>query len=108
MNTLIQDFIQATNAFDVEAALGLFATDAVIDDASVGDAFVGKTRIRDYLEAFFVRYHTVTTLISLKFSGNRQVEAHVGFTGDFGQETGVLMVRIDADGRIDRIDADLD
>ncbi|TBW41326.1 nuclear transport factor 2 family protein [Siculibacillus lacustris] len=108
MTTLIQDFIQATNAFDVEAALALFAADAVIADASVGDAFAGRARIRDYLEAYFVRYHTVTTLIAVELVDDRQAAARVAFAGDFGHETGVLKLRIDADGRIARIDADLD
>ena len=108
MNTLIQKFIRATNAFDIEAALELFAADAVIDDASVGDAFAGRARIRAYLDAYFVFNHTVTTLISQEVCGDRQVEAHVAFTGDFGQETGALKLRIDVDGRIERIDADLD
>ena len=40
MKSLIQKFIKATNAFDVEAAIALFAHDAVIDDVSVGDTFV--------------------------------------------------------------------
>ncbi len=108
VNTLVRDFIRATNAFDVEAALRLFAADAVIEDASVGDTFVGAARIRAYLETYFVRHHTVTTLISSEVSGGRHVEARVEFTGDFGHETGVLKLRIDTDGRIERIDADLE
>lgn len=108
MNTLVRDFIQATNAFDVEAALRLFAADAVIEDASVGDSFIGAARIRAYLETYFVRHHTVTTLISPEVSDDRHVEARVDFTGDFGYETGVLKLWVDADGRIERLDADLD
>lgn len=108
VNTLVRDFIEAANAFEVEAALALFAADAVIEDASVGDAFIGTAGIRTYLETYFVRHHTVTTLISLEVYDDRQVEARVDFTGDFGHETGVLKLRIDADGRIERIDADLD
>jgi ketosteroid isomerase-like protein len=34
---IINQFIKASNAFDVETALKLFAADAVIDDVSVGE-----------------------------------------------------------------------
>ena len=39
MKKLIQQFIKSTNAFDDEAALALFAPDAVMDDISVGEKF---------------------------------------------------------------------
>ncbi|MBS1181237.1 MAG: nuclear transport factor 2 family protein [Proteobacteria bacterium] len=108
MEKLVQDFIQAANAPDIEAALGLFADDAMIDDRSVGDTFAGKAGIGKYLEAYFVRYHTVTALVSLESVGDRHAKAHVDFTGDFGHETGVLEIRTNAGGLIERIDADLD
>lgn len=108
MEKLVQDFIQAANAFDVEAALLLFADDAVIGDVSVGDTFAGKAGIRKYLEAYFVRYHTVTALVSLESFADRHAKAHVDFTGDFGHETGILEMRTNAGGLIERIDADLD
>ena len=34
---VIEQFITATNKFDVDAALALFSKDAVIDDVSVGE-----------------------------------------------------------------------
>lgn len=36
IKTIIQQFIDAANAFDVKQALTLFAKDAIIDDVSVG------------------------------------------------------------------------
>ena len=54
MQKLVDLFIQTTNAFDVDGALSLFARDAVIDDVSVGDAFVGTEGVRRYLDRFFV------------------------------------------------------
>jgi hypothetical protein len=46
--------------------------------------------------------------VSLESFGERHAKAHVDFSGDFGHETGVLELRLDADGLIERIDADLD
>ena len=108
MDTHLQTFIRATNAFDVEAALDLFAAEGVIEDASVGETFVGLARIRTYLETYFIGYHTVSALLSSESIGERRTRAHVDFTGDFGHETGVLEIRVDAAGLIERIDATLD
>lgn len=66
MQKTVESFIRTTNAFDVDGALSLFSSDAVIDDVSVGDAFVGRDGVRDYLERFFVGYHTKSELLSLE------------------------------------------
>ncbi|MVA22027.1 hypothetical protein GOZ94_24135 [Agrobacterium vitis] len=66
MQKLVEDFIRTTNAFDVDGALSLFAADAVIDDVSVGDAFVGIEGVRRYIERFFVGYNTTSRLLSLE------------------------------------------
>lgn len=108
MRALADSLIAATNAFDVEAALALFAPDAVIDDPSTGDRFVGESGIRDYVTSYFVEYRTVTRLLSLKPLGKQRARLRVDFTGDFGHEVGILDVRVDASGRLVRIDADLE
>jgi ketosteroid isomerase-like protein len=108
IENIIQQFINATNEFDVKAALALFADDAVIDDVSVGEKFKNTAGVRKYLEKFFVGYHTVTKLESLKVLNNRQANVQVDFTGDFGHETGSLNVTINTEGLIIAIDADLD
>lgn len=108
MNKLIQQFVAATNAFDVEAALALFASDAVIDDESVGETFVGTAGVRTYLEDYFVRYHTVSKLESVVVSDARHAKAQLDFTGDFGHETGALNITTNADGLIVAIEANLD
>jgi ketosteroid isomerase-like protein len=105
---IIQQFINATNKFDVKAALALFADDAVIDDVSVGEKFKNTAGVRKYLEKFFVGYHTVTKLESLKILNSRHAIAQVDFTGDFGHETGGLNMIINTDGLIKAIDANLD
>jgi ketosteroid isomerase-like protein len=105
---IIGQFINATNGFDVDTALTLFASDAVIDDVSVGEKFKNTVGVRKYLEKFFVGYHTVTKLESLQVLNNQRAKAQVGFTGDFGHETGGLNVTINKDGLITAIDAYLD
>ncbi len=65
MQHLVDSFIRTTNAFDIEGALSLFAPDAVIDDVSVGEAFLGSAGVRAYIERFFVGYNTASRLLSL-------------------------------------------
>ena len=108
MQDLVARLIEATNAFDVEAALALFAPEAVIDDVSVGDKFVGTVGVRRYLEQFFVGYHTVTKLLSVAETGDGRAMVHVDFTGDFGHETGQLDITVNDKGLIVAIGADLD
>ncbi len=100
--------LAATNAFDVDAALALFATDTMIDDPSTGHSFEGRAGVRDYVERFFVGYHTVTRILSLERMGANRARLRVDFTGDFGHEIGRLDLTVDAAGLITRIDADLE
>lgn len=108
MEHLIDSFIQRANAFDVEGTLTLFASDAVIDDVSVGDAFTGRDGVRQYLERFFVGYSTRTELLSIEKKGRSKAVVRVDFTGDFGHEIGLLKIVVGQDGLITRIDADLE
>lgn len=100
--------IATTNAFDVESALRLFTPDAVIDDPSTGHRYVGHAGIREYVEQFFVGYHTVTRFLSIKSLGDNRARVRVDFTGDFGHEIGLLDISVDSNGQIIRIDADLE
>lgn len=108
MEKLIKRLIKATNAFDVKTALALFADNAVINDVSVGEKFSNTAGVRKYLEKFFVGYHTVTKLESVKVFDDQHAKAQVDFTGDFGHETGSLNVTVNGSGLIATIDADLD
>ncbi|WP_312737520.1 nuclear transport factor 2 family protein [Stenotrophomonas sp.] len=100
--------VAATNAFDVDTALSLFADDAVIDDPSTGERFEGVAGVREYIERYFVAYHTVTRILSVEPDARARACVRVDFKGDFGHETGRLVIALDAAGRIRRIDADLD
>jgi hypothetical protein len=108
MQKRVDTFIQSANAFDVEGVAALFASDAVIDDVSVGDAFVGTAGVRLYFEQFFVGYKTASRLLSFEQLDHFHAVVRLDFTGDFGHETGVLKISTTPDGLIERIDADLD
>jgi hypothetical protein len=108
MQELIKNFIETTNAGNIDGALSLFAPDAIIDDISVGDAFVGREGVRLYLERFFVGYHTFSKLLSIETLDDLHANVRLDFTGDFGHETGTLKIALNADGLIERADADLD
>ena len=100
--------IAATNAFDAEAVIALFAPDAVIDDPSTGHRFDGHAGIGDYVARYFVAYHTVTRLLSIEEIDDGRARVRVDFTGDFGHEIGLLDISVNAAGLIVRIDADLE
>ncbi|MET1023984.1 MAG: nuclear transport factor 2 family protein [Pseudoxanthomonas sp.] len=105
---MVEAFIAATNALDVDAALALFAPDAVIDDPSTGHRFSAHAGIGDYLTRYFVGYRTVTRLLSMDARDKGRIRVRVDFTGDFGHEIGRLDMAFGPDGRIVRIDADLE
>ena len=108
MQTLVKNFIRTANAFDIEGTLSLFATDAVIDDVSVGNAFVGRDEVRLYLERFFVGYNTASRLLSLDQLDDFNAVVRLDFTGDFGHEVGILKISTNSEALIVRIDADLE
>jgi ketosteroid isomerase-like protein len=105
---VVDAFIAATNAGDADAVVALFTPDAVIDDPSTGECFDGHVGIRDYVERFFVGYHTVTRLLSIDVLPDSRARVRVDFTGDFGHEIGRLDLTMDDARRIRRIDAALE
>jgi len=105
--SLVGALLAATNAFDTDTAVVLFAPDAVIDDPSTGERFNGQKGVREYVERFFVGYQTVSLLLSVTPLEGGRARARVDFTGDFGHEIGRLDLTV-ADGFITRIDADLE
>lgn len=108
MEKLVKRFMRLVNAFDVDGTLALFTSNAVIEDVSVGSAFVGKDGIRRYLERFFVGYDTASKLVSLERTHELVALVRMDFTGNFGHEIGVLRIQASAAGLIERIDADLE
>lgn len=108
MQKFVDNFIQTTNALDIDGALSLFTPDAAIDDVSVGDAFVGSDGVRLYLERFFAGHNTRSRLLSTQRQEDSSTVVRLDFTGDFGHEIGILKIAVNSDGLIERIDADLE
>lgn len=108
MQKIVESFIATANAFDVEGTLSLFAPDAVVDDVSIGDAFVGRTGVRVYFERFFVGFNTASRLLSIETLDAFNADVRLDFTGDFGREIGILKIATGSDGLIEHIDADLE
>jgi hypothetical protein len=100
--------VAATNAYDTDRALKLFASNAVIDDPSTGHCFDGHEGIRTYIERYFIGYHTVTQILSMERKGEAILSVRVDFTGDFGHEIGILVISTSDQGLIERIDANLE
>ena len=101
-------FVVATNAFDVEQALKLFTSNALIDDPSTGHRFKGHDGIRTYIEQYFIGYHTQTSIISMDILSDKRIRVKVDFSGDFGKEIGILEISVNTDQLIVRIDANLE
>ncbi|MVA74086.1 nuclear transport factor 2 family protein [Agrobacterium vitis] len=74
--------------------------DAIIDDVSVGDAFIGPEGIKQYLNQFFVGYHTQSRLLSVGKQDDHTAFVRLDFASDFGHEIGVLKITINSDGWI--------
>lgn len=108
LQATVEAFIAAINAFDINAALSLFASGAVIDDPSTGHRFIAHAGIRDYLTRYFIGYRTVTRLLSIKDLRDGRARTRVDFSGDFGHEIGLLDMTFNPGGWIVRIDADLE
>lgn len=104
----VDAFIAAANCHDVARVLALFAPDAVIDDPSTGHRFDGHPGIRSYIEQYFIGYHTVTRFLSMRALARNRAQVRVDFTGDFGNETGLLILSVNQEGAIVRIDASLE
>jgi hypothetical protein len=100
--------IAALNTFDTARVQALFTADAVIDDPSTGHSFERHAGIGDYVDRYFKSYHTVTRFLSIDDLGDHRARLRVDFTGDFGHETGVLVIQANAEGLFVRIDADLE
>lgn len=104
----VNKFIAAVNSHNVEQVLALFTPDAVIDDPSTGHCFDGHAGIRNYIEQYFVGYHTVTRFLSMDTLSDNLVDVRVDFTGDFGHEIGSLIMSVNTEGVFVRIDASLE
>lgn len=82
IRSFISEWIKLSNAYNTDAYLEKYRSDATLDDPSVGRKFIGHEGIRDYFTTYFIEYKTQTRLIKLDIE---QDSAHleVEFTGTF-------------------------
>lgn len=78
----IKNWIKTSNDFNTKKYLEFYEKDAVLDDPSVGQKFVGHDGIQDYFESYFIGYKTKTELKKLEIK-EKTAYLEVEFTGDF-------------------------
>lgn len=108
IETIIEELIAATNQYDIDTALTLFAENASIDDVSVGKIFKNIEGVNQYLQDYFVAYHTQSKIESIQTINVQKAIVQLDFTGDFGHETGALNIALNKNGLIQSIKAHLD
>lgn len=79
---VIIDYIDASNAHNVEAYMNTFSNDAVIKEESIGSDLTGSAEIEDYFVTYFVKMNTRTEMISYT-SNHNVIDMRVLFKGDF-------------------------
>ncbi|WP_432670324.1 nuclear transport factor 2 family protein [Flavobacterium sp. SM2513] len=86
IKNFIEDWIEASNAFDTDKYLSFFATAAILEDPSVGRVFNGLEEIRNYFESYFVGYNTNTKIVQLTIADKNHAHLEVEFTGTFPEK----------------------
>jgi ketosteroid isomerase-like protein len=79
----VEDWLAASNAYDINTYLAKWHNDAVLEDPSVGHVFKGHAGIQKYFEDYFIGYKTKTRLINLQIISDIAVHVDVEFTGLF-------------------------
>ncbi|MFC0320137.1 MULTISPECIES: nuclear transport factor 2 family protein [Olivibacter] len=83
IQTLIDQWIAASNAFDIEKYLEFYLPEAILDDPSVGKTFNGHEGIKEYFYHYFIGYNTHTKQVGLRITDEENAHLEVEFTGDF-------------------------
>ncbi|EIJ37558.1 hypothetical protein JoomaDRAFT_0509 [Galbibacter orientalis DSM 19592] len=108
INKFINDWLDKSNAYDIQAYLEKWHRNAILDDPSVGQVFKGHSGIKKYFESYFIGYKTQTRLVKLDIISNNEAHLEVEFTGEFpGGQTGGIFDFIFKDGKIASAKADL-
>ena len=108
IQTVINEWIAAGNAYDTAKYLNFYAEDAVLDDPSVGRKFSGHKGIKEYFDNYFIGYKTQTTLVRIDIADPENAHVEVHFTGDFPEgEIGGTFDLTFKDGKIAFATADL-
>ena len=85
IDKFLNDWIAVSNAYDTEKYLEKYLENAILDDISVGNIFVGHEGIRHYFTSYFIEYKTQTRLVKLNIN-KMQAHIEVEFTGEFPEK----------------------
>lgn len=108
IESLINNWIAASNAFDTKKYLGFYLKDAILDDPSVGKKFAGHGGIKNYFESYFIGYNTQTKIVKLNIPDDQHAHLQVHFTGNFPEgEIGGTFDFIFKNGKIAFVEANL-
>jgi len=108
IQTIINDWIAASNAFDTEKYLSFYLPNAILNDPSVGRKFIGHKGIKEYFDSYFIGYHTHTKQVNLSITDEENAHLEVEFTGDFPEgKIGGIFDFIIKSGKIAFVKADL-
>lgn len=104
----IAAWIAVSNQYDTTKYLDYYLPDAILDDPSVGQKFIGHAGIREYFESYFIGYKTQTTLVALKPQKENNAHLEVRFSGNFPEgEIGGTFDFTFQDGKIKSVTANL-
>jgi ketosteroid isomerase-like protein len=108
IETFINKWIAASNAFDTEKYLNFFQPEAILDDPSVGRKFEGHKGIEQYFDSYFIGYNTHTEQVKLMVIDEGNAHLEVLFTGNFpeGKIGGTFDFKF-KEGKIAFVKADL-
>lgn len=83
IQSLIKEWVAASNAFNTAQYLQFYLSDAILDDPSVGRKFEGHHGIKQYFDSYFINYNTQTEIVKLNVIDKNHAKLEVLFTGDF-------------------------
>ncbi|MWB94339.1 nuclear transport factor 2 family protein [Flavobacterium sp. GA093] len=107
VKAFLTDWIEVSNSYNTEKYLEKYCKDAVLDDPSVGEKFVGHEGILEYYTSYFIGYKTQTALVKLDISNNTAY-IEVEFKGEFpGGKIGGMFDFTFKEGKIFTVKADL-
>lgn len=85
IKAFINNFLEASNAYNTEKYVEFWHQNTILNDPSVGQVFKGHSGIRTYFEDYFIGYKTQTQLVKLTIINKNEAHIEVEFTGEFAE-----------------------
>jgi steroid delta-isomerase-like uncharacterized protein len=80
---VLQEFIAAQEAKDLDRLLALHAEDAVVEEVPTGVVYEGRDAIRGYFEAFYAAFPDATMRYTTAFASDAWAAAEWTFSGTY-------------------------